>query len=1039
MNLIASTVRLTATTLSVQINRTIPPPLTTSFDLRVFRSHYQYIVFKQELYTCALLVFIKPFLLRILLTDTCHIRYSLVNNDLTLTTAPNSTDEPILDPTGVDTAINEHEIVTFQAPIAGNNATSDLPNRPTEHLITQSLIQFISRPWKGPSVQWKPDDSKGKVIMGFDPLLSVLSRQEVWNKMLNYKYFKCSVRIRFQVTGNLFLGGKLRAYWVPNNRTSDGFSITTVTGILQAVDIYPTENGTYSFEIPMLWPYKYFDMGKFNTDDQELFPTLGSVELAVISSLQSEDLLDRVHITPFIELIDFSFADVYTPVAYSKPPSKPTWTRSIKTPTTNDGWRNNFNTWYDWNHDGKFSILNNYDTGVSRYDYVDPTNLTTMVLNSAKTQTAIGASVEGMVKQGTSSLIGGLLSAIATPFVAPIAALNTAVSAIYTGVNNVAHPQDKPLTREIPKSFQNKWVNLAQGDGASTAQSASLLSANGTNPHSELEAGVNDETTISYLCSIPQLLANASISASDSSMKHLITWAVCPANTPVSNAANHGLTRKFCKHSTYSSFVADSFEYWKGDFVVDVEVVAQGPSKCSIGVSWIPGENFSGPNAYPDIIPVIPESALSLAYTTVINVSGTTRGQLKIPFNNSNYALSTDLLSIYPRQYSLSGTNVNYYFPTHNGFVIVYLINTLTSFSPSGANTKPVEVLMYGSWRNIEFYKPSISKVSTHIYSDIEEHPQVYTGQFTRTRANIYACTSNNLVEELVEHPEMKLDSHTEICGEQINSIYHLCRRAGVGAAWRSVVPVTNGTDIQKFSAGVRSVAYSFYRDYSRIWRPFSPSGLFFDTLESKAYEMNEAPQPFSTSVFGRMSQDVGSFLKYYREIYLASRGDVIYTFMQSPKRGTRGEAVDTGPVLMSAITSNTPAFDSNITGVAAADALLYVSLAGTLADGAVYRSSSTPANPPQISIPYYSNIPIQMSPLIYENRANFFSGFAKPGVNIVYNTPSADNTINFILEEAGDNFTYSFLYPPPNYLSCNSVVAPPGLNYAAGVAHISG
>ena len=141
--------------------------------------------------------------------------------------------------------------------------------------------------------------------------------------MLNFKYFKCSARIRFQVTGNLFLGGKLRAYWVPNNRASDGFSITTVTGILQAVDIYPTENGTYSFEIPMVWPYKYFDMGLFNIDDQELFPTHGSVELVVISSLQSEDLLDRVHITPFIELIDFSFADVYTPVVYPLPPVKP--------------------------------------------------------------------------------------------------------------------------------------------------------------------------------------------------------------------------------------------------------------------------------------------------------------------------------------------------------------------------------------------------------------------------------------------------------------------------------------------------------------------------------------------------------------------------------------------------------------------------------------------------------------------------------------------------------------------------------------------
>ncbi|MCW4014513.1 MAG: hypothetical protein NWF07_16205, partial [Candidatus Bathyarchaeota archaeon] len=87
--------------------------------------------------------------------------------------------------------VDDVQITEFVAPEETVVIPMNNPSRVADSVIRQSIQDFISRPYRIDSVQWKTTDVIGSSLTFILPLESVLSRATVWNKLANFKYFRC--------------------------------------------------------------------------------------------------------------------------------------------------------------------------------------------------------------------------------------------------------------------------------------------------------------------------------------------------------------------------------------------------------------------------------------------------------------------------------------------------------------------------------------------------------------------------------------------------------------------------------------------------------------------------------------------------------------------------------------------------------------------------------------------------------------------------------------------------------------------------------
>lgn len=901
-----------------------------------------------------------------------------------------------LNPIGVENESETRQITVFQAPPTVDQAKSDNLHKNKAHThINQSLINFLERPQLIASGSWGTSSARGDVFMYFDPLRSILAKPHYASKLSGFQFFRTSNRVRIQVTGNAFLSGKLRAVWVPRNRvhtfTSGICTPTMITGIVQGVDIYPTENATYELDIPMLWPSEWYDVSSLKytwADDDNSIVTNGIVVIYVLSPLISEDVTDTCAVTVYGMNTNMELADVYSAADF---PTVDATINYVPAPLL----------WYNMTSTGYPAVTDIVDHLLDP----PPPVPTEMFYNAGETRVGT-TNDEGDIasRSGTLSSYAATvssLSAALTPFLPSFAPLTMAVSATASGLSSIFKffKLDKPVVEQLPIQVQNRWKDLTHTDGGDTTTKLSVLSSNSLCPVGIHQPFKEADLSISSICSIPQLIYSRSVTTATPVSTRICNWVVCPSNVCI-NPVQGDYYNLF---HTNASFLASAFEYWRGDCVFTIEVVAQGFSKMALSVSWFPGREDP---PYTNQTASLSPDAYTSVYSKIINVSGNTKATFKVPYLTQNYACSAN--------YVVKGFS-GYQFLSReqfiNGYITISVVNPLTNFSPTSPDNNSVDILLYQHWENLSFYKPCSYKMCN------------YKGKvFPGVSDWATPAPPGSQLEEMYHNSGIVEPGDDFVCdtlnpsqffGESSDSLLDLIRRPSYyGSITANPFNLINGTI---------STAFSFFKSPNLV----SPSA----SNERWNHVVPHDGQPAQHFV------SPGSFMSYISTLFLTARGDVTYNLV-TPSVGDPSVAVDEYPVLLAnCMIGSVP---SNNTFSEYLSVIPTLSQKGTspsyYGGGSYYRPAANSQNPPCVTIPYYtpanfSYTPDCYTPPVGNPFAKLWDNCRMPGLQMI--SKADPNEVYDFLISAADNFTFGGYYPVPalNYAITSKSIG--GITYA--------
>jgi hypothetical protein len=218
-----------------------------------------------------------------------------------------------------------------------------------------------------------------------------------------------------------------------------------------------------------------------------------------------------------------------------------------------------------------------------------------------------------------------------------------------------------------------------------------------------------DELDVSYLCSRSCILDTVVWNPSDLQGICLLSMPVIPAHFRaqwIAMTANPSLpcSRVTCAPYTYW---ANLFQYWRGDFVLELEVIASPFHRGRIAVSWDP---VSGPS---------PSSVFKGdTITDILDLSNGNKMVYKVPYMAARGMLRTSARNLFC--YSSAQCNWTTWgnrstssdlgdfqaanADIGNGIIYVTVLNQLQS----GDTTSPVSIIVRTYFENMQFHIPSI-------------------------------------------------------------------------------------------------------------------------------------------------------------------------------------------------------------------------------------------------------------------------------------------------------------------------------------------
>jgi hypothetical protein len=820
------------------------------------------------------------------------------------------------------------------------------------------------------------------MLYAFDPLWHVMSQPMVWRELNPFRYFRCTARVKFIVTGNAFMGGKIIAAWIPPNRVNfyyDGwYSLTQISGVPQKVEIYPTENATYEIEIPLLLSKRYMDLNDFTTAYPSYFsfcdntPTLGLVALWVVSQLVSEDAVDSSQISIFVTLENFVLDTAFSSELDTTTPP----------PSANNAVLPNYLP-FSTKFANNISKIQSPNTGP--------------VLNSSES--------EAKQKESTGWISGPLTSIskmaqIFTPFTgtyAPLVAAGSAASSSLASVFKFFN-LDKPRMQTLPTQVIKNFRNMANSDGIDQANHIGLSANNAVSPVGANQPFDEEHLHISRLASIPQTIATAQVTTASAVSSVPLSWAVAPWNVPVLGlrAVTGSTTVGAAAYApTFASWVTTPFKYWRGTCVVEVEVVAQGFAKLALGLSWVPGDKEYATN--PTTVPTGIEAETR---TQIVQVSGNQRIKYEIPFKAATHWLRADRDYQFPISPNSLPRNTT---GRINGHFYCYIVNQLTSFSPNGTNNNPVTLLLHVSFPDLQVAQPIGYQMSSDrgaIYA-IDANPEL----------NIVAGRDEELFQQSVlNSSESVVLSQHHWFGDTITNILQLARR---------VSPL----GFFSMKGNNATYAFSLFSTSPRIARVGS-----LEPLDSR---------PSQTI------SDNTNFALWFSNIYLTWRGEVSYQIIGNGSNFSVTGSSNPTDVLGITI-ANTDAWNtSNYPQISVLEEEPFVNSTGSYLypNGAFHKPDSLSDQPAVVSVPYYSEMTFQhtidpgnrlvdTAPAGAITTIVPFTRGSVPGIR-AYVTSSqptpTSGTNHYAIEclcNVSDNFSYGGLYPPPVFTDAYNLPA---------------
>lgn len=894
-----------------------------------------------------------------------------------------------------------------------------------------SIQDVVERPVEYPLIQFVQSASQGDIIDYFDPVRFLLSNTNVAAKLQGYQNFRFGVKLRFELTGSAFFSGKLRAFWVPLNRvgqfTSHMFTLAQISSIQEAVDLYPIEHMEAELTIRPLLPLRYWSgdsvgtswdnlltdgPNKFYTRAQATansaviagpnpsFVSAGFIAFCVIAPLTGMNPADTCTIKTFLSITDLEIDCAFASISTVYWPGN---LGTVRAPFGNPMLTrvpggNSYTKIFVASQ--RYQLLRGIaPTFASDVDKEDTGT------NQTPEKEAKSKGKVGFWTLGTRTIAD--IITVFTPLTGAYAPFTMAAGLTVRGLSAVLgyFKLDKPREMVIPRRMLGSYKNLTYGSGVEESQMLALDPANAVMP-----LGLNQPfqpcgADVGCLAAIPALLWTTTLTSAMAAGTSMLAWAVAPWNV-YSEVILIGPARpRFTEgtiHPTSWSWLTAISEYWRGDCVIDLEVIAPAFAKTTLLLSWEPGDPETLINypvaAHPD--------AVQNTHNQIVRVSGTTRARFVIPYRSHMHACNsiptrytpfgsfTDNLQALTRQQSFNG-----------GFFIT-LLQPLTQYSPAGALVSPVTVLVSVSWPGLQLFRPSAGSAQSAPACGMNVGPLL-------PEAKTHAQGSESPSEFVhLERPTFASDvvsvhantlglSPTHFFGELIHSIIPLCKRPGV-------LSILNGNANNPVTLAIKQSLFNFPLFISR--QPL----LEADALDRGA-AITDLEYPFS-------------YAAWFSKIFLTSRGEVTYTVIPRVQSGQAvlypaAGADDNGsvrianvalyPRSMLATTNNLAPYDTSL-----GYSNTYSGDTNALAAAMLYRPAMSGGIPATAVAPYWSMATFQLTPdqywrpgiatpLYYQYNLNIDI----PGVEI--SVAAAAGTSWNILASAGDNFSFGGFYPP--------------------------
>ena len=846
---------------------------------------------------------------------------------------------------------------TIEAPPVEEASVTYTRRRDPAVQRVQEVTGFLERRYPIAPISWTTSSGRGVNLYVVDPLRYILSQKQVWSKLQGYRYFRTRAQVRFQITGNAFMAGLLRAVWIPPTRVDEVMngdnSLVMVTGINNFVEISPSTNGTYSIDLPFIFPKRFMDLTTAHTKWSEVnasvssnshgpddnFVSLGLIAIYVVSPLRS-GVASFSHITPFVSLTDFELADVYDPA--SVPVTPPVYDAPAPV------------NLYDITPAPQVSNV--------RCALALPSSLISMTEAIDKSFNPLRDAVKG---------VGGLIDTV-LDIASPI-----------LGIFNL----DKPRDIGTPIRTLPTWKDLTHSDGLEQATHLGLKS------NCAVSAGVLDQQPCEYddsitkLAETEQLIGSLDIPDTIASDTLVWNWFVAPWNVPY--AAYSPITvsgskgGQFLCYNTFASYLSQLFGYWTGTACVRVQVVGDGFSKIGLALAWIPGTTEVP--SQPLSQTVISNDMVANSHSKIAMIDGSGDITFEIPFINEEYALLSDISFPNIVDGALKGAV--------NGRFGLIVVNPLINSSLQ-ASAEPISVNIYVSWKNLSFYRLQSNAMSN-----------------TPPSATMTWPTSTP-ISEVTNMPASPVDSKGEVApaplttvsisenalfGESIVSIQDIIRRPSYLGTRTGVVKDETAivSLFSSFPFVVGSTAPDQLSDPSALYRrsTYSTAGNFLLFL-SRMY----------LTWRGEVTYTVINYTESDEETVHSTECQAFWASNCLDRRGAKLRSIPAAG--SSVLTGLTRADFTNMPGFGAAYRPINTPNNPLSVIVPYYTTHSF------LFTPSYNNT---------TKRTGFYHNAAFPAARFQTSFDTAGSSYQYhVLAAAGDNFRMSYAYPPPttrNYI----------------------
>jgi hypothetical protein len=461
------------------------------------------------------------------------------------------------------------------------------------------------------------------------------------SKLSFYNYFRAGVRLTFRFNCTKFEYGTLMLAWLPYYQTSGAPSIcnrmndwtSLAHHLFPASFCNPTlisaqEGKTVSVEIPWCSPKPYMDVSS-------TYSELGELNVFVLHPLQS------VSPNPPTGIQIAVYAEFLEPqvVGYT-PDTTPATMAQFELAKKNGHFASRVSARIARQKQEQEGKRKAFDVIVERLRGLP---------KPAETQSFISSLASGVKKEGQAKTSAGLISGIAeavssiAPRIAPmIGAIDPGLGAVAQGAGSAADmlaPVFKSMGLSKPTSMGTTSfvaarfdTGMAHGSGLDPVEKLSLDPESGISTTGAIVGNPTGQPSLQSILCKPSLFYVGSWSAATRTVGQLIFGTYVGPAAPGGNVTVAGHSYNMFWPS-YAAYYSQLYRYWRGGSKYVIRFTTSSFVTCRVRICHV----------LPDQLPLatLPTDISGDMITKVVDISGDTTVEFRIPYLAANYYTST--------------------------------------------------------------------------------------------------------------------------------------------------------------------------------------------------------------------------------------------------------------------------------------------------------------------------------------------------------------------------------------------------------------